>query len=383
MAKKETIHALQIYRGMAALAVVLYHATVFVDERYLHAPLGGLFGFGFFGVHVFFVLSGFIMLFVHAGDLDQPRRLGSYLKKRFTRIYPVYWAVLLPSTMFFYLYQERPLEIHHFIGNLALVKLSGFEAIVPVAWTLFHEILFYGLFAMLILKFRLGVILFVIWATLVISVGYLGMGLAPPYQLSTLTGLDYGAIRAFFILATSSLNSLFLFGLAAYGLFRLLKRHPARDAIGLLTFLAAILLILALGADYNANHPVQDYSWAHLHHLTLGFGLAGLLLMASAASGTLEHFFAERRVLLFLGDASYSIYLTHYAVQKFLVSQLPGITPWQGPNAALSVFFAIALLSVLVGCLFYWLAERPLLGLARRLFRSRVRSRPESPTPQA
>lgn len=45
MAEKETIHSLQIYRGIAALSVVLYHATVLVDEGYSHAPLGGLFAF--------------------------------------------------------------------------------------------------------------------------------------------------------------------------------------------------------------------------------------------------------------------------------------------------------------------------------------------------
>jgi peptidoglycan/LPS O-acetylase OafA/YrhL len=375
MAEKDNIHSLQIYRGLAALAVLLYHATVLVDERYNHAPLGGFFSAGFMGVHVFFVLSGFIMLFVHADDFSRPARIGPFLRKRFTRIYPVYWAVLLPSALFYFLYLERPLEIHHFIGNLVLVKASGFSAIVPVAWTLFHEILFYGMFATLILNLRLGIILFSAWITLMILVGYMGMDLAPPYLLTTLTGIDYGAIRAFFTLATSSLNSLFLFGLAAFGLYRLLKRNPARDAIGLLSFIAGILLILALGAEYNANHPVRDYSWAHLHHLTLGFGLAALLLMTSAASDTLESFFSRRSALQFLGKASYSIYLIHLPIQKLFVFLVQSFMPNAGEFVAHFIFFSAAILSIGGGGLLYLTVEKPLLRYCKAIFTTGVARR--------
>lgn len=372
MANRSSIHALQIYRGLAALAVLLYHATVFVDDRYHHAPLGGVFGAGFVGVHVFFVLSGFIMLFVHGNDFDRPGRIGGFLKKRFTRIYPVYWAVLLPSALFYFLYLERPLEVHHFVGNLVLVKLSGFQSIVPVAWTLFHEILFYGLFATLILKFRLGVILFAVWIVLFIATGYMGTRLTPPYLLSTLTGLDYGAIRSLFNLTTSSLNSLFLFGMAAFGLYRLLRRNPKRDTIGLISFVAALLLILALGADYNANHPVRDYSWSHLHHLTLGFGLAALLLMAAAASETLEDWFSRRGLLLFLGNASYSIYLVHLPVQKLVVTQGQHYLPTLSELGAVFMFMVMATLSLAAGCVFYLKVEKPLLERCRQLMQKRA-----------
>lgn len=369
---KGTIHALQIYRGMAALAVLLYHATMLVDEHYHHASLGGVFGAGFGGVHVFFVLSGFIMLLVHVQDLDRPKRLVTFVKKRFTRIYPLYWAVLLPSALFYYLYLGRPLEIHHFIGNLLLTKLSRFEAIVPVAWTLFHEILFYSLFAILILKFRLGVVAFAAWIALVIPVGYFGLNLSPPYLLTTLTGLDYGAISAFFLLTTSSLNSLFLFGLAAYGLYHLLKRHPARETVGLSAFFAGILLVLALGANYNANHPVGDYSWSHLHHLTLGFGLAAMLLMTAAASETLERWFSRQKALLFLGNASYSIYLTHYLLQKELTSHLPFLLPKRDPESALLAFLITVACTLLVGILVYRYVEVPLMTWTRARLRSRT-----------
>lgn len=371
-AGKGTIHGLQIYRGMAALAVLLYHATMLVDKHYDHAPLGGIFSAGFMGVHVFFVLSGFIMLLVHVQDLDHPKRLAAFLKKRFTRIYPLYWAVLLPSALIYYLYFQYPLAIYHFIGNLTLTKLSQFEAIVPVAWTLFHEILFYGLFAILILKFRLGIAAFAAWITLVILVGYMDLDVSPPYLLTTLTGLDYGAIRNFFNLATSSLNSLFLFGLAGYWFYHLLKKHPARETIALLAFFAGTLLMLTLGADYDISHPVQDYSWSHLHHLTLGFGVATMLLMTAAASETLERWFSRRTMLLFLGNASYSIYLSHYMLQKELTAHLPFLLPKREPDSALLAFLITVAGTLLVGILVYRYVEVPLLAWTRARLRSRM-----------
>ncbi len=58
-------------------------------------PASGLFAFGHAGVDFFFVLSGFIILHVHAGDIGRPVRLGHYLQRRFTRVYPFYWVVFL------------------------------------------------------------------------------------------------------------------------------------------------------------------------------------------------------------------------------------------------------------------------------------------------
>ena len=83
---------LQAGRGIAALLVVLYHASgLFSSNKYWQTiVLKGVFGFGFAGVEYFFVLSGFIMLHVHRKDIGKPAALVSYFRKRIERIYPAY-----------------------------------------------------------------------------------------------------------------------------------------------------------------------------------------------------------------------------------------------------------------------------------------------------
>src|SRR5713101_596459 len=100
------LNSLQACRAAAAILVVFYHTShgIFRLEKYFgHKPFGPVFDFGFAGVDFFFVLSGFIMMYVHAADFGQPRALGAYIWKRFTRIYPAYWivfAVILPVYIF-------------------------------------------------------------------------------------------------------------------------------------------------------------------------------------------------------------------------------------------------------------------------------------------
>jgi len=64
-------------RGVAATAVVLYHSARHLDHVYGVPGLMRVFQFGHAGVDLFFVISGFIILFVHYGDLGRPERLGS------------------------------------------------------------------------------------------------------------------------------------------------------------------------------------------------------------------------------------------------------------------------------------------------------------------
>jgi peptidoglycan/LPS O-acetylase OafA/YrhL len=86
----------ELGRGFAALAVVLYHASKLMKEaQYSGRPFAeNLFGLGFLGVDFFFVLSGFIILHVHYADLGKPSAFARYGWRRLTRIFPTYWVVL-------------------------------------------------------------------------------------------------------------------------------------------------------------------------------------------------------------------------------------------------------------------------------------------------
>ena len=89
--------SLQSGRAVAATLVLLFHlgATI-ASEKYFGIQWFSIpFSFGDSGVDFFFVLSGFIIFYVHKSDLGRPTTLKSYIYKRITRIYPVYLIVFI------------------------------------------------------------------------------------------------------------------------------------------------------------------------------------------------------------------------------------------------------------------------------------------------
>jgi len=91
------LKSLQMARGIAALAVTLFHTSgMFADPRYgFERPFWWLTERGDLGVDFFFVLSGFIIMLAHRADVGRPREVGNYAFKRAVRIYPMYWLFTL------------------------------------------------------------------------------------------------------------------------------------------------------------------------------------------------------------------------------------------------------------------------------------------------
>ena len=85
---------IEAYRGIAATAVVVYHTARHFDKNYGIPGLESVFQFGHAGVDLFFVISGFIILFVHFDDIGRPDRIGHYLSRRLTRLLPAYWVAV-------------------------------------------------------------------------------------------------------------------------------------------------------------------------------------------------------------------------------------------------------------------------------------------------
>src|ERR1700733_654168 len=97
--------SLELGRGCAALLVILYHNGGICEKYFgsfpsLHTPFRG----GHAGVEYFFVLSGFIIYFAHAGDRGRSDRILDFVKKRAIRIVPMYWIVISLMTMMFILH---------------------------------------------------------------------------------------------------------------------------------------------------------------------------------------------------------------------------------------------------------------------------------------
>ncbi len=330
------LDGLQAGRAIAALMVVAFHANAFIlpDRLYDGATAGRVFNMGYAGVEFFFVLSGFIMVFVHQRDFSRPERAGSFLKKRIFRIYPVYWVIYGALTAIYFLApgrgpdHARDLEA---IVTSALLWPMPVQPVMQVAWTLQHEMLFYLVFTLLVLNLRLGILIFAIWMGACLTAG---LGVLP-YPLDFLL---------------SPYNLLFLMGIWVALRFQDLTPGQGRTLL-----LAGAALFLGTGL-VEVFGLVEWWKPAR----TWSYGVGATAIVMGLAAGAV----APPKWLSFLGDASYAIYLVHLPAMSFgsIVALKLG-APWDLPPIALMA--GLIILSSLAGSAVHLLIERPVASWLR------------------
>lgn len=167
--ERKNFQTLQLYRGVAAFLVVLFHSTPELSRTFFKVA----FIFGYTGVQFFFVLSGFIIYFIHSRDLSHPERIKTYLLKRFIRVYPIYWILLTVALALIFISPE-------FAGShkrtLSVILKSAFLfpqkdwPVIDASWTLCYEIVFYLLFALAMwLGKRFAIIFSIVWTLAIIT----------------------------------------------------------------------------------------------------------------------------------------------------------------------------------------------------------------------
>ena len=140
------LNLLQVYRGIAAVLVVMFHLNQMSAERLNKVTFFNLFKAGWSGVNYFFVLSGFIMVYVHRSAIGKKDQLKSFLVKRAVRIYPIYWIITLTVWCLFLVIpgfaNNKNLSLGHVIASLLLIPQKD-KFILDVGGTLTYEIYFY------------------------------------------------------------------------------------------------------------------------------------------------------------------------------------------------------------------------------------------------
>lgn len=336
--------SLQAGRGIAALMVVFYHCEgLFSLSKYWHRT-HHYFYFGASGVDFFFVLSGIVIFYAHHADIGRPKRLADYAWKRFRRIYPIYWIVLLIAVPIYIAVptfgdgsQRNPSVI---FSSIVLLPFTRTETIVPVAWTLFHEIMFYLFFGLLLVRRRIGVAALTLWMAASIVALFLP--------------IPSSSIAAALLFWISPLH--LLFGLGIW--IAIIVRR--RSFNGLPLAVAGTAAFLACGCFEDVVRPSTQL-------LPLVFGF--LAAMASAGLMQLEKA-GRLRVpdfLVFLGNASYSLYLVHYFALSLAAKVLYPL--WVRHPTPIFVPFSVLIIVALgAGLALHLLVERPLLArLPRKL----------------
>jgi peptidoglycan/LPS O-acetylase OafA/YrhL len=348
--RQDRLAGVEAGRGIAAMLVVAVHAGHHLQQAYGAFTTGPMTTFGHSGVDFFFVLSGFIILHVHRGDIGQPRRLWHYLQRRISRIYPFYWIVLA-ATLVLLLGTRGGQALPsggRLIADIALPP-TLLPVTVGVAWTLQFELVFYACFAVLVVNRRVGQALFVAW------LGFIAVGLAFGAQ-------DGWALTA---LLSNYFGLEFFFGmLAAWFVSRRTVPLP-----GLWLALGAAWF-LATGVCENAGLFVPTRFLPHLSY-ALASMAAVIGLVGCERAGRLR----VPSVLTVLGGATYAIYLTHElsigAVWQVLLRT--GLDRLLSPDLLLLLLLTTCALVGVAAC---WLVERPAIALARAAL---ARRRPDWP----
>lgn len=342
--------SIQFLRFVAAFIVVLYHAGLAGRDYALLGPAyDGLLNVsiaGEAGVHIFFVISGFIMVYATRNHENTLGSVREFLFRRFARIYPIYWLYcgfyLFFHVLFWNQYSQGPVET---VKTLAL--WPGFSAgIIGPGWTLSYEVFFYLVFGLCFLLPR-------IQSRLALTALLIGL---------IVGGNVFGVSGRAMQVLTNPLLLEFLMGvwIAHLALSRY-KLPPVLGTIALYGALAIFLAVIVAGIP-----PIPT---------VIMWGVPSALLVLGVAlrerAGLVPQWVRRAAPL---GDGSYSLYLVHNLVLDLTLVTVVALGA--GPSLGLLWTLLAAGLACVVAHFAYERLERP---LHRALLKRR--SRAGSPAP--
>lgn len=350
---RPTLHTLQALRGVACLMVFGFHLAIWETHYGISRPLlTPLLWYGYAGVDLFFVLSGFLIAHTQAKALGNPAELPGYLFRRAWRIYPTYWVMMAFTVVLFEVAAAFPpappgTEASRWATWLTLCPPWEPNLVLPVAWTLCYEVLFYLAFGLLVVfPRRLAPWLLCGWAVLIGAVA-----LTTGWQsVSSLPVVRH---------AVNPLVWEFLLGCAVAGL-------VGRGATRFGGWAVVAGIVWAGGWVLACSSAPMPYMFGNDPlPRAVAFGPAAALvvygLVAMERRGGLNFPGWLRRT----GDASYSIYLWHTPIGAVLHDWS---AKWWDHKLLphLGWLLAMTLVGVGGGFLLHRFVERPLLGLFAR-----------------
>jgi exopolysaccharide production protein ExoZ len=330
-----TLHSIQCMRFIAAIIVVLFHSYASFAPLASVTPAAGAayaFGFGKVGVHIFFVISGYIMYLASFGRHDR-FRAGQFFLRRLMRIYPIYWIFVLLYLIIFYIFDIMPvMSLSQFAEMLALIPPSAPLVIGP-AWTLAYEIYFYLVFGLIMVLGPLrGTV--ALTATFV-GCAVIGMVLRPEHPIAAM--------------ATNALLLEFCMGI---WIARFTIRYALPRFGGWVAMAGAACLYVA-GLTWGYDRGPSAIIWGVPSALLI----AGMVILEKTGRARLM------RRLSWLGDSSYVLYLCHISIITLVII----LMRWLG----LALPLPLLLITVTAGCivfaaLFHVAIERPLTMILHR-----------------
>lgn len=341
--------ALDGLRGVAILLVVIYHNFGFISQSY----------FGWLGVDLFFVLSGFLITDILLRTVNDPKFLSNFYMRRVLRIFPLYYASLV---LFLFIvapltsekiewnyYQENQVYLWTYLQNwLYIFKEPGSAAILNHYWSLAVEEQFYIFWPLVILLLKkpkyllafIGILLiaviifrFVLWFYQVEDLAY--------YNLYTFTRID---------------------GICIGCMVALLMRMNM-NFIRNYTFLI-VLVFAAVNFGFYFINRQNNYSFPYIAligYTTFAMILGLLVYEAVTRETRLLNMIFGFGLLKFFGRISYGLYIFHWPVYLLLSAYYTADT--DGFSGKLVLSLAATGIAILISWLSYRYFERYFLKL--------------------
>ncbi|WP_276134985.1 acyltransferase family protein [Polluticoccus soli] len=347
--EKKRYQFLDSLRGLAALLVVFHHIFTgnivsLMEQYHLNVPAFFLYNFTHSGVELFFVLSGVVLLRPYIRT-QRAVNLRQFYYRRFRRIYPPYLGALVFSASVIWVIHEQPTWYSKIIIPFTLQEAISQAAIFNFDsqyynlawWSLQIEVLFYLCVPPILYLFSRNVRFTSrsLWTVVMIT-------------LLCTTVLQ--------VYLTAYYPSIYSYNRVALVLYKFID-YPVCFILGV--YLAATDSSLKEAVHFIvAGVLLVLLSYAYLPVLYTGYGFiyAGLIIFAFYRARLRQYL--EKPLLIWLGERSYSLFLTHFSVLYLINFTVSHFTP--GRNLVYGFFTrALALpLSLFVAMLLFHFVER-------------------------
>lgn len=358
--KSDKMQSIQLLRALAVVAVIISHIshelknllanklTTFDDKLF---P-------GDFGVDLFFVISGFIMLYTTQNSFGRAGETYSFLRRRVLRIVPFYWIattlMIIAVMMFPGSVNTATSDIWQWITSYFFIPYAResdglIRPVLGIGWSLQYEMLFYAIFAIgLFWKRAIGLVFIVAAPFVIIAIGY----------FFDLQGSLWSFLR-------HPMTTEFSIGVMIGYLY--IKGFRVPKIVGW-AILVAAMIILALLPGFNET--IEYYR--HVY-----YGLPAAMILAWAVLARDHDTFSVHKFFLEIGETSYATYLTHPFVVG-IVSMMAKYTGFLDSFSATSIIlnFSIVVLvgSLIVGYVSHYILDLPLTKWLGRLWPAPKRS---------
>jgi peptidoglycan/LPS O-acetylase OafA/YrhL len=356
--KSSYFPALDGLRGLAILLVVAHHNFKFTSY----------FSFGWLGVDLFFVLSGFLITDILLRALDKPHFLRNFYVRRVLRIFPLFYLSIVICLLILPNIKALHLNADYYINNqgwlwaylqnwLFIFKEPYGDSILLHTWSLAVEEQFYLVWPLVILLVRRQKVL------LGIALGALVLVIAVRYILwaMQIEGLPYWSFYTFTRVD----------GLCVGSALALLMRVNLEFLNKWLYLVVSAIAFVNFGF-YFVNKQF-DFTMPYLAitgytTFTLVFGI--VVYEAVRAESGLIQWLLNNRFLKFFGRISYGLYVYHWPIYILLFDRLTNWSVAHGiAGAGLAPFLSamvITVIAIIVSVLSYRYFERPFLKLKEK-----------------